>query len=489
MAWLRRKQAILGAVLSALLLVFCFPKFSAWPLAWEAVVPFYLALSVPQRRPSAVGFWLGFFLFLSAMYWLTELNGSSPADKLFPWIGLALIQGSFFACFAGLTGRFLPHLPATLRPLLFAAAWVLFEWVRSLGKLNFPWFLLASTQASDAALPWLQLVAITGQWGLSFVIALVNGLFGEALRARAWRPAAVAVGVIVVVGLLGMALRPPKGGQPLSVAAIQAGRNNSDDLEGHLRLTDIAARQKPDFVVWTEGATGSLLQAPWRDAAVRELARRTHTTVFVGALEREPGGKKTNSVWCLNPEGVVLGRYDKQVLVPGGEFFPFYEILGGIYSRFGVGPTDFDTPGDKTGVFPLGKTKVGVIICYESVLPWVARQAVQQGAEVLALPTSDASYGTTAGPYQHLGIARVRAVETGRYIVRAAATGVSALIAPDGQVLSRLDLQKEGVVAGGVTARTERTLFSRIGDVFVGLCWAIVLASVLYCHRRTNSKT
>ncbi|MCX6366293.1 MAG: hypothetical protein NTX57_06230 [Armatimonadetes bacterium] len=125
-----------------------------------------------------------------------------------------------------------------------------------------------------------------------------------------------------------------------------------------------------------------------------------------------------------------------------------------------------NAPGSKPGVFTLANgTKVGTIICYESVLPWVARQEVQQGAEFLVQPTSDSSFGKTAGPYQHLGIVITRAVENRRYIVRAAATGVSAIISPEGKVIASLDLGQKGALTGGVLPLTERSLASRIGDL------------------------
>ncbi|WP_395142751.1 apolipoprotein N-acyltransferase, partial [Armatimonas sp.] len=189
--------------------------------------------------------------------------------------------------------------------------------------------------------------------------------------------------------------------------------------------------------------------------------------------------------------------YDKQVLVPGGEFFPLYEVLGPIYFRFGATPDWNHVPGNKPGIFTLTTTtrigtteqhKVGVLICYESVLPWVARQAVQNGAEFLVQPTSDSSFGRTAGPYQHLGIVITRAVENRRYIVRAAATGVSAVIRPGGLIGEgeSLELDKVGILKGAITPLTERSLASRIGDLVAYLCAAGSLIALLFPLREAG---
>lgn len=219
MKW--RNRGWLNAPLSGILLVLAFPNFNLWPLAWVALAPFYLALARPDPKGFSHGFWKGFMLFLTGVYWISELNGSTPADKLFPWIGLAAIQGSFFATFAALVGWALPKLPALARPFAFAAGWVTFELIRSLGILNFPWMILAVSQAHGRGLYWLQLVSVGGQWLLSFAIALVNGFLAAAWMAKKWQPAAWA----------GIRTGVP---QPLPCPA----------MTSHSRLPDRAARRR-----------------------------------------------------------------------------------------------------------------------------------------------------------------------------------------------------------------------------------------------------
>ena len=536
MKW--RNRGWINAPLSGLLLVLAYPNFNLWPLAWVALVPFYLALTrLPRRRGEAVepaatkalrairwsnfmarrafvaepatlaspaaptggtrlprsnrgglGFWLGFTMFLTGVYWISELNGTTPADKLFPWIGLAAIQGSFFAIFAALAGGALPKLPAPVRPMAFAAGWVTFEFIRSLGLLNFPWLILAISQAHGGGLYWLQLVSVGGQWLLSFAIALVNGLLAEAWRTKSWKPAIMAAALFLGIGLYGglvsirynslKGLWDRTNRRPITVVALQAGRENMDGIPDYAPLTETA---KAELIVWPEAAAGPLVGSEWRSKFLSELAIRTKTDLLIGAGEATP---HTNTVWHLRPDGSTGGRYDKQVLVPGGEFFPLYEVLGPIYFRFGATPEWNHAVGSKPGVFMLANgTKVGTIICYESVLPWVARQEVQEGAELLVQPTSDSSFGKTAGPYQHLGIAITRAVENRRYIIRAAATGVSAVIWPDGRIEKSLELNKIGTLTDKIMPLEERSLASRIGDLVAYLCAAGSVVALVLARR------
>lgn len=475
------------SILSAILLVLSFPKASLWPLAWVALVPFYRVL-LTDKRAGMTGFWLGFPLFLIGCSWMSEIQGSSPADRAIPWIGLALIQGGFFAIFAVLSGRVLPKLFPWMRPLAFAASWVLFEWVRSLGQLNFPWFVLAVSQTS--AIPhWppLMLAALTGQWGLSFAIAATNGYLAEATIERKPRFFVIAMLCFLAAcagGNVADRIRENAGSSgTLRVAALQAGRDvsygQSDAVYG--ALTRAAGQQGARLIVWPEGVTSGLAADGFRRRDGSELARRYGADVLVGSGERTP---HTNSVWHFSPQSPIPDRYDKRVFVPGGEIFPFWGILGPVYQRFGVTPEWNHVPGPRAGVFTLSSgVKVGTIICYESVLPWLARDCVRNGAEILTLPTSDATFGLSAGPHQHLAIAKLRAVETGRYIVRAGSTGISAILTPWGTVKRSVPLMEGGVLVEDVELSDHKNLFARWGDWFVGVCGAIALSAVALAWR------
>ena len=245
---------------AALLLVPVYPPLGLWWLAWLALIPFYLGLretGVRRGRVAVAGFSFGFTLFIVGMYWMTAL--ATPL-----WVALAIIQGTFFALFAAAVGATLPRLPAALRPFAFAAGWVLFEWVRSLGVYAFPWFLLASSQTRPAALPLLQCVAVAGQWGLSFAIAAVNGGIFEALRVR--KPGWLAATLALPAALYGfglLVLSHPPGTRAGQIVVVQGSENREggdDRLRVYLDTTRDALRARttpPLLVVWPEGAVQS----------------------------------------------------------------------------------------------------------------------------------------------------------------------------------------------------------------------------------------
>ena len=484
--------------LSAVLLVLAYPKAALWPLAWFALVPFYRAL-ITTKRLAACGFWFGFPLFLIGCYWMSEIKGKDPVDRLIPWIGLALIQGGFFAIFASLSGRVLPRLSPWIRPMAFASAWVLFEWVRSLGQLNFPWFVLAVSQTS--AIPhWppLMLAALTGQWGLSFAIAATNGYLAEAWIHR--KPHFLTAAAVSFLGASAGGMFADldrenaqdrdlqnSTARSLRVAALQAGRDlpygESDAI--YNSLTHQASAKGARLIVWPEGVTTEVAGEALHRLGLGKVAHGDRADLLVGSGERSP---HTNTVWHFSPQSPTPDRYDKRVFVPGGEIFPFWEILGPVYQRFGVTPDWNHVAGPRAGVFTLlSGAKVGTIICYESVLPWLARDCVRNGATLLTLPTSDASFGASAGPHQHLGIAKLRAVESGRYIVRAGSTGISAIITPWGTNHRELPLHQSGPLIDDVFLLTDRNVFVRWGDWFVGVCGAIAFASVGLAWRARRS--
>lgn len=470
-----------AALASALLLAAAFPPVGAWWLAWLAPVPLYLALTA--ARSLLPGFVFGLVLFAAGMHWMNAL--AMPL-----WAALAVIQGLFFAAFGALVGLFGARLPAGARPFAFAAGWVLFEWVRSLGLYAFPWFLLATSQATPGGLPWLQIVAVTGQWGLSFALAAVAGLLGEGLRRRQGRYAAAAAAVVGGLWGYGGIERPteiPDSDSPRwpTVAIVQGNEERGADADPWTLYEELTRTAKADLVLWPEGA---VRVDPITELRLAALARRDATPLLVGAGEWGSDDRPRNWALLFDARGTARGRYLKQRLAPFGEVYPLRRALPSVYAAFGVRHDSF-VSGDRPGVLflPEGRA-IGTLICYESAFPWVARGAVRDGAETLAFLTSDQTFDGTVELEQHLQLAIVRAVETRRWALRAASTGISALIAPDGEVRHRLAAGARGVLAGAYEPRRERTPFVRYGDWFVGLCVGLAAGAVLYSSRFQRSK-
>jgi apolipoprotein N-acyltransferase len=243
------------------------------------------------------------------------------------------------------------------------------------------------------------------------------------------------------------------------------------------------------FVAWPETVVpGYISRDPYLRGILSETARSLRTPLLIGAPEVNDTGDWLNSAYLFDRSGLERERYDKNQLVPIGEFFPLREVLGPIYARYNVPERDH-APGTRLGVMEVGgltgkhRMRVGTIICYESVFPRWTREDVRDGAQMIALLTSDQTFGTSAGPQQHADIATVRAVESRRWLVRAAATGVSEFLDPAGRIRDSLPLMKRGVLVHAVTLRDDRTLYVRWGDWVLWACGAITVIFVILARR------
>ncbi len=239
------------------------------------------------------------------------------------------------------------------------------------------------------------------------------------------------------------------------------------DERVYLRLTEAGLKAHPeaDLVVWPETAV-------WR------IPEGTETLLQGRPLLTGLNLFGPNRA-VLYREGGVLGHYDKTRLVPFGERFPFREALGGVYAFFframGLGDLQDRVPGEK--VAPLGP--YGVMICYESVFPSVAQSLAREGAEVLVLLTNDAWFGPSFGGLQHFALGRLRAVETGRWLLRAGNDGITASIDPFGRVVAEIPAHQEGFLLAPYALRTGLTPYTRLGDFPVGLALTLFLLGLI----------
>jgi apolipoprotein N-acyltransferase len=520
----RRLVPYAPAAVSALLLTLAFAPLGWWWTAWLAVIPWYVTLQgrASLYRAARTGFGFGVILFLVGMFWMNEIGAV-------PWFVLACIQAIPFALLGMLSAALLPRLPAWARPVAFAALWTLLEFGRSYGRYAFPWFLLSTSQVQN--LPILQLVSVTGQWGLSFCLALANGFFGEAwlasrrsksgVQTRRLSIAAVAIPAVLYVSGLFVMDTVEKSDANLPsrlVGAVQGAfdKESYSDAETrervlttYLNLTRDAVVQaqgtgsggpnataQPQglaFVAWPETVVpGYISRDPYLRGTLSQTARALRTPLLVGAPEVDDEGNWLNTAYLFDRNGLERERYDKNQLVPIGEFFPLRELLGTIYAQYNV-PEKDHAPGTRLGVMQIGgllgetQMRVGTIICYESVFPRWARDDVRDGAQMIALLTSDQTFGTSAGPQQHADIATVRAVETRRWLVRAAATGVSEFLNPVGRIRDSLPLMKRGVLIHAVTLRDDKTLYVRWGDWVLWVCAGITVGCVIAARRSGRS--
>ncbi|QLG13442.1 apolipoprotein N-acyltransferase (plasmid) [Deinococcus sp. D7000] len=472
MRWvLSGRGQLLLALLTGIGLSFAFlPS----PLGWLAPFPLaWLFRAAAQTGPGRAfrltfAFALGFFgtLLLWLPGSLTPLFGPGVA-ALYPVLvaGLAVM----WAATAALTRRVMG--PATLWALPFA--WVLLDTARSLGPFGFTWGSLGYAFAST---PLVQLADLGGV----SLVGLLVALTGAALADR--RPRVLlGVAALLSLGMVYGLTRPPDLPTTERALLVQGdvdprakvqGRTG-DELGRYLALTRAGLAAGPaGLVVWPETAAPA---APTFPAVARAL-----TALKVPLLLGAPteGGGYRNSVYAFE-QGQVTGRQDKVRLVPFGEFFPGRVMFDGAYRAvfraLGLPPLTGAVPGRALTPLPVGDTWVGTLICYESTFPAFARAQVRRGAQVLAVVSNDAWFGPSVGAEQHSQMGRVRAIETRRWLLRAGNDGVTAVVAPSGQVTARLPRGVAGVLPASFAQAGTWTPYVRWGEWTTALSALVLL--------------
>lgn len=492
---------ILCTIVSGLLLMGALPPLDWGWLAWLGLVPF---LSRFPFRNTQTAFGYGVLLgavYLGGMsYWVGVFAAPliGPALSVLGWALLTLCEAFFIGVWA-MGAQWLWTRPSPWAFRLGAPAlWAVVEWIRQWGRLGLSWGDLAYMQ--HFALPILQVTKLTGIWGLAFLIVAVNAALTQTLKTRRLNAFAVstagAVGVALVYGVL--ALRA-ENLRPTFVAAALQGNINQNTIHNPAYVARVmqtfgeqsrtATQAGAVLTVWPETAFPGYLATDLKTRAqVQQEARASHQTVIIGGAEYDWEQRKpANSLFLMTPDGAVLGSYQKQQLVPFGEytpgtdFFPFLQALnmtGGDF-KAGGGTQTLLNGGPKIG-------KIGAAICFESSYPRIMQDQVARGANLLVVSTDDAWFGRTAAARQHSAIAAVRAAETDRYLVRSAATGVSQIIAPSGRVLTEAGLFRPAVITAPVESRTTITPYVRWGDWFVGVCALLLGVLVAVSFRRPS---
>jgi apolipoprotein N-acyltransferase len=499
---------LLAAPATGALLAAAFPPLDLGILALVALVPLLLAVEdVRPLKAAALGYVAGLAFFGLHLLWIAQFLSWTGAVAWLAWGALSAIQAAAFAAFFALV-------PAT-RPLgawrlaVLPAAWAVLELLRAHQPLGgFPWGLLAVSQHDQGAL--LPLARVVGGFGLAAVIVAVNLAVALWLRTllegRRARWAALAGLPLLVAGLLGARLAvpaaPAPSGPPLDVVVVQAGLRGGHGLaqglttervfDNHVRRTETVALtpgDPPDLVVWGEGAADAdPLSSPERQADVARAAGAARAPILLGATTRVDETHRATEGLLYTAEGQLADRYQKRRLVPFGEFVPFGSVLGRLVPATREGVPYDKVPGERLEPLLVDGVRVGPLICWESAYPADARQLTRDGAQVLLVMTNNASFGTGAGPRQHLAAGQLRAVESGRTIVQAAVTGISAVIGPGGQTSYETGLYQDTVIRVPAPPRAGITPYVRWGRgieaALVGVtAGGLLLAGLLWRRR------
>jgi apolipoprotein N-acyltransferase len=467
--------------------------------------------SLDGRGAFALGWSFGFGFFLAGLYWIGAALFVDIAQ--FWWLlpfavlgipaGLALftaaaLWASYWAC-----RRW--HIAGTGRILVLAVAWCVAEWLRGHIFTGFPWNLVGyawSGPSFPGALAMLQTTAVIGIYGLSLLTVLAAALparLGD-LSGRRWRAvlwAVLLIGVPAAAGAARLAFGPAMTVPGVNLRLVQPSipeelKNDPAARAANFRrllaLSASPGADKATAIIWPEAAAPPFLA---RDAAARRAIATIappHGLVIVGTVRSDPPPGPARHIWnsleAIDRTGAIVGSYDKFHLVPFGEYVPLRGLLpinkitpGTVDFSAGTGPRTLDLP---------GLPAVGPLICYEAIFPGEVVDPTHRPDWLLNI-TNDAWYGFTSGPFQHLAIARVRAVEEGLPLVRDGNNGISAVIDPYGRVLARLDLNAVSVLDAPLPRPLPPTPYSRAKDAFfLGLILLLIAATVLVSRNSTN---
>ncbi|MHC3472278.1 apolipoprotein N-acyltransferase [Streptomyces sp. 7R007] len=429
-----RRSAL--AALAGALPVFAFPAPSLWWFAYVALVPWILLVrSAPTGKRAAYDGWCGGWGYMVAVHhWLL------PSLNVFIFV-IAALLGALWAPWGWLVRRFLGGVPGPGRGLaallVLPSGWLMVELVRSWQGLGGPWGMLGSSQWQVE--PALRLASVGGVWLLSFLVVAVNVAVAVLASVREARVPAVA-GLVATAAATSAAWvwspRPDTDGR-VRIAVVQPGVVDGADqrFDREEELTRQLIGQHPDLIVWGESSVGyDLGDRPDLARRIAALSRATGADILVNVDARrsdKPGIYKSSVL--VGPDGLTGDRYDKMRLVPFGEYIPARSLLGWATS-VGKAAGEDRRRGSEQVVMNVGHgLRVGPMVCFESAFPDMSRHLAQDGADVLVAQSSTSSFQRSWAPEQHASLAALRAAETGRPMVHATLTGVSAVYGPGGQ--------------------------------------------------------
>jgi apolipoprotein N-acyltransferase len=407
---------------------------------------------------------------------------------------LGLYHGAFGLIVAMLARRAGDNPGRVLALLPFA--WVATELARARIS-GFPWDLLGTSQVDN--IPLTGIATVTGVYGLSFGIALVNTAFAAAfllpaVRRRLMLVTSLAAAVTLQAGILA---HPPA--EPVTHTA-RLVQSNVPILGGGAWTLDYfrqtvnaltalseqpgkgAASPQPRLIVWPESPTPFFINDPTFHHTIMAIASQTDSYVIAGSIgvRNAPGREKPsevlNSAAVMSPAGEWVARYDKIHLVPFGEYVPFKSLL--TFAQSLTKESGDFVPGADRTVFALDGHKLGTFICYESIFPDEVRVFADRGAEVFLNISNDGWFGDTGAPYQHVNMARMRAIENRRWLLRGTNTGITGSIDPYGRLVAQAPRHQRTAIDVPYAFRSGTTFYTRHGDLFAYLCAIITVVAL-----------
>ncbi|MDR3467543.1 MAG: apolipoprotein N-acyltransferase [Xanthobacteraceae bacterium] len=521
--WRRAAIALFAGAASALAMA----PFNAWPVLFVTFpVAVWLVDGAAAGRLSGLpaaaltGWWFGFGYFLVGLYWVGHafLVDADIFGWLLPFAVTALPAGLALFMAVGFALARVLWTNDAARILALAASLTASEWLRGHVLTGFPWNAFGYALSEPLALA--QIAAVIGLWGLTFLAVAIfaspavlidRAAPGSATAPRPWLAPALAVAVLAVLAVWGaarLAREPTRLVPNVRLRIMQPNLTQDvkfnysakqEVMRKYLTLSDRATGPSATGVkdvtvlIWPESAFPFFLTRE-ADAMAQIVALLSPGTTLITGAVRAPDGPRSapitrayNSVYAIDHDGTILGVYDKLHLVPFGEYLPFQ----GFMEKLGLQQLTRMHGGYSAGtarqVIDLPRApRVLPLICYEAVFPGEIEQPDDRPGWIVNL-TNDGWFGISTGPYQHLQHARLRAIEEGLPIVRAANTGISAVIDPVGRIVARLGLGVEAVLDSALPSPLPPTLYARVGDLPAAVM--IALAAIIAARRRIKIPT
>jgi apolipoprotein N-acyltransferase len=492
-------------VVSGIFQAASFPKVNQGYLAWIAMIPLIAYLIATRKAGQAFfGGWIcGVVQFAALLYWIPRvLIHYGGVQAAAAW-GLFSLMIGILACYGSVAcavTRWCMNRGGPAWLLLFAPAWVALENVRGHFPFGgFPWLLTGYSQGESPRL--LQAADIAGVYGVSFLVVWVNS-------AVVWRwlyrrrpffglfPAAIAAMLLILCIAYGSAsIRRWDRNLPEYRAALLQGNLGVDETsaalqrklqDGYTEMVDKLGITEIDLLILPESPSPLLFQVdPAYRESMRGLAHRaTFGVVFnnIHFSQVEGDTRYYNSAYFLNRQGIEIGRYDKIHLVPFGEYIPMKWLF--FFSETVSKDVGGFSAGDRYETVRFGGHSTNAIICFEAVFPEISREFSDRGSELLINLTNDGWYGDTPAPFQHFAMTRWRAVENRKYLLRAANSGISAVIAPSGSVQQQTALFQKVADVGMFSFLTGKTFYVRYGRGFPLLCAIITIVALIRCSAK-----
>jgi apolipoprotein N-acyltransferase len=522
-------RAWLLAVASGILQVLIFPSPSIYALCWIALTPLLIAILGPVasrqavfdrqgRNIAAISTWQGFLLgyacgivwYAGSCFWVYHVMHVYGGLSVLAAIGVLVLFCLYLALYHGIFGALLARAAqhddsplsrqrALLRTLMLTPfLWVGVELARA-RITGFPWDLLGTAQVDN--IPLTRLAVVAGVYGVSFIIALVNaGLVAALFSAPAHRSRLLSVAFAVALMLqLGTFAQPAKFSTSETAVLVQ--QNISLDLSWTPSFLDRTLSELHALSTFPQVEGGSLRLIVWPESpapffdnnptireSLSQLARNQNAYIVAGTIgtfareaQAQETGEIANRAVLITPSGEWVARYDKIHLVPFGEYIPFKSLF--VFAEKLTREVGNFRRGNERTVFSAGDHRLAAFICYESVFPDEIRQFSQRGAQVFINISNDGWYGPWGAPGQHLNMARMRAIENRRWLLRATNTGVTASIDPFGRVVVQAPREIRTSLIAPYNFESRTTFYTRHSDWFAYACAIISLVVVLVRFR------